>query len=80
MKVELEIKRMLFMIKMLTGIMIIGISTLLSIDVILYSMISGNTIMALLSAMLIIPILFGLEIYASAEIEMKKVEKNEERR
>jgi hypothetical protein len=78
MKVELEIKKMWLIIKMLTGVMAIGISALLSIDIILYSLISGNTIISLLSLIMIVPILFGLKIFASAEVEMREVEKNEE--
>jgi hypothetical protein len=78
MKVELEIKKMWLIIKMLTGVMAIGISALLSIDIILYSMISGNTIISLLSLIMIVPILLGLKIFASAEVEMREVEKNEE--
>jgi hypothetical protein len=57
--------------------MIIGISTILSIDIILYSMISGNTIISLLSLIMIIPILLGLKMYASAQNEIEEVEKNE---
>jgi hypothetical protein len=78
MKVELEIKKMWLIIKMLTGVMAIGISALLSIDIILYSLISGNTIISLLSLIMIVPILLGFKIFASAEIEMREVEKNEE--
>jgi hypothetical protein len=77
MKAELEIRKMWLMIKMLTGVMVIGISTLLSVDIILYSMISGNIIIGLLSLIMIIPILLGLKMYASALNEMEEIEKNE---
>jgi hypothetical protein len=77
MKVELEIKKMWLIIKMLTGVMAIGFSILLAVDIILYSLISGNTIIGLLSLIMIVPILLGLKIFASAEIEMEEVDANE---
>jgi hypothetical protein len=77
MSVELEIKKMWLTIKMLTGVMIIGISALLSVDIILYSMISGKSIIGLLSLIMIIPILLGVEMFASAEVEMGEIENEE---
>jgi hypothetical protein len=76
MKAELEIRKMWLMIKMLTGVMVIGISTLLSVDIILYSMISGNIIIGLLSLIMIIPILQGVKMYLSADAEMREVDAN----
>jgi hypothetical protein len=77
MKVELEIRKIWLMIKMLAGVMAIGISALLSVVIILYSMISDNTLIGLTSLILFIPILLGLKMFASAEVEMREVEKNE---
>jgi cadmium resistance protein CadD (predicted permease) len=65
-------------IKMLTAVVIIGISALLSIDIILYSIFSCNRMISLLSLITIIPILLGLKMYVSAEAEMKESEQNEQ--
>jgi cellulose synthase/poly-beta-1,6-N-acetylglucosamine synthase-like glycosyltransferase len=71
--VESEIKMIWLTIKNLISVIIIAISALLYIDMILYSMISDNTTIGLLSLMMFIPILIGLKMYASTQTEIERI-------